>query len=84
FCTSIINRSPIDQIYGGIGKRFTIRAELARRLVAVRSTNCPRCRRCQLKAKREAARAIRAHHLFLQRREEVRAADDLLRFSRRR
>ncbi|MFO7897883.1 MAG: hypothetical protein R6V58_02360 [Planctomycetota bacterium] len=64
------------------GKRFTMRAELARRLVAVRSTNCPRCRRCQLKAKRETARAIRAYHLFLQRREEVRRRDSLLRFSR--
>lgn len=61
---------------------FQMRATLADRMIAMHQPTCPRCPACELKAKRHVAKVLRAYHLFLERREEVRRRDDLLSFSR--
>ena len=63
------------------GHRFEMDSALADRLLAANSPNSPRCPECELRAKRQAARAIRAYHLFLRQHNEIRRRDEVLRFS---
>ena len=63
------------------GAPFEMDSDLADRLLAANSPNCPRCPDCELGAKRQTARAIRAHHLFLRQCDEVRRRNEFLRFS---
>jgi len=63
------------------GESFEMDSALADRLLAANSPNSPRCPECELRAKRQAARAIRAYHLFLRQHNEIRCRDEVLRFS---
>ena len=63
------------------GTSFEMDSALADRLLAANSPNCPRCPECELRAKRQAARVIRAYHLFLRQCDELRRRDEVLRFS---
>ena len=65
----------------GCGESFEMDSALADRLLAANSPNCPRCPDCELRAKRQAARAVRAYHLFLRQCDEFRRRDEVLRFS---
>jgi hypothetical protein len=63
------------------GVPFEMNSALADRLLAANSPNCPRCPECELNARRQAARTVRAYHLFLRRCDEVHRRQELLRFS---